>query len=122
MKPWIAIQKYMARKPSTIKSRLISFVRFLLCFLVSICVLLQGVGTNTLGMPKQRWYPNYNPKKAAPPEGNLMLRTPMVTINTISWDDLWGTAGGMFGEDYLQTGQIVAAISASQTFLSLVNL
>lgn len=125
MKPWIAVQKWVARERKGHKPRFISYLRLILCFLVGLCVLLQGVSTNILGIPKNRWYPSYDSFKTEFPPlpvGDLVLKTPMMTINIISWDDLWHAAAGMIWEEFLETGQIVAAISASETFLGLGNL
>lgn len=124
IKPWIAFIQYWKRRSDNRTSRFISFIRFLICFLVGICFLLQGLGTNTIGMPKQRWWPNYAapPAYQAPPTGDLVLRTARMQITAISWDGLWSQANDMFGEDFLQTGQIVAAIAASQTFVGMGNL
>lgn len=87
-------------------------------------MLLQGLGVNTIGIPKERWYPSYNADALfpSPPTGDLVVKTPRMQITEITWDALWGQAQDMFGDDAMGTGQIVAALSASQTFVGLGNL
>ncbi|EPE09114.1 hypothetical protein F503_06890 [Ophiostoma piceae UAMH 11346] len=54
-KPWAAISSFYKRCTDSGWS-LASVLRFVLGLTVSICLLLQGVAINTIGMPKERWY------------------------------------------------------------------
>lgn len=117
-KPWLAIGAFYKRCRRQ-GWRWQNFFRFLVALLISLCVLLQGVGVNTIGIPKQRWYPNYS---GGVPDESLTLSTPLIRIVNTNWDGLWGQAVTMMGEDNAATGQVVAALSASQTFLGILNL
>jgi len=89
--------------------------------LVSLCVLLQGVGINTIGIPKQRWYPDY--VGIGVPSERSMVTYPLMRIVDTNLDRIWGQAASMMGEDDpMAIGQVVAAISASETFLGIQNL
>lgn len=125
MKPWIAVGRYWHRMRYIPGSKLFSSLRFMICFPISLCVLLQGLGVNTIGIPKQRWYPNYfsdGVEFPAVPTGDAVIETPKLEITGATWDGLWAEANEMFGEAFLPTGQIVAALSASQTFIGLGQL
>jgi len=60
VKPWVAIASYFKRCTlfGWSGTGLVGLFRFLASLAISVCVLLLGVGVNTLGIPKERWYPN----------------------------------------------------------------
>ena len=54
-KPWQSIAAFYGRC-KIFGWSLSSFARFVVTLIVSVCVLLQGLSLNTIGMPKERWY------------------------------------------------------------------
>lgn len=56
----------------------------LACLAISVCVLLLGVGVNTLGIPKERWYPNAGPWHTTKDMKEIMtIYTPQITLESI---------------------------------------
>jgi hypothetical protein len=103
-KPWIAFSAFVTRWRKD-GWRWTYLLRFLICLSVSFCVLLQGAGVNTIGIPKSRWYPNY---WGGVPNSDLTLTLPLMRMTNTNWDGVWGQASSMTGEtDPNAIGQIV---------------
>lgn len=89
-KPWMTIIAFIIRcRQSGLTYK--SVRRLLLCFLVSISVILLGVAINTIVIPKDRWYPDpdYN-AKIAETDSVQNIRTvqhPKMFLRNIDWDN-----------------------------------
>jgi hypothetical protein len=79
-KPWEACAKFSERW-STFGWKRAGWRRLLITLPVSVCVLLQGLAINTIGVPKERWYPeSWQPDTAA---------HPIAKYNGLDWMNIW---------------------------------
>ena len=82
-KPWEACGKFSERW-STFGWKRAGWRRFLITLPVSVCVLLQGLAINTIGVPKERWYPEERqPDTAA---------HPIARYQGLDWMNFWNQA------------------------------
>lgn len=82
-KPWEACGKFSERW-STFGWKRAGWRRFLITLPVSVCVLLQGLAINTIGVPKERWYPEeWQPDTAA---------HPIARYQGLDWMNFWDQA------------------------------
>lgn len=125
--PWTCIWNF-SKRCSRHGWKGISFkdiLRFLLSLSVSICVLLLGLAINTIGIPKERWWP---PGKS----GGYSLTNEMRQLMTVTmpreellgvdWNNHWNDAWAMIGSgpaSWDAAGALVAA--STYTFLSGIH-
>lgn len=87
-KPWAALSEFQERW-SNRGMRDAGWLRLLVTLSTSVCVLLQGLAINTIGVPKERWSPELP---------NISVSHPLVHLQSVEWghfwDDAWGTVGG----------------------------
>lgn len=92
------------------------FLRFIASLAVSVYVLLLALAINTLGIPKERWYPN-----PAGREEDLTISTPRMVLNGLDWMNYWG-----FGFDLVGSGDqswaVAIGLVAASTFTLLQGL
>jgi hypothetical protein len=82
-KPWEACAKFSERW-STFGWKRAGWRRLLITLPVSVCVLLQGLAINTIGVPKERWYPEpRQPDTAA---------HPVAEYHGLDWMNFWNQA------------------------------
>ncbi|KAH8703749.1 hypothetical protein BGW36DRAFT_423297 [Talaromyces proteolyticus] len=118
-KPWIAGWAFIQRWRKD-GFRFTSLGRGMLCLAVSLAVVLQGAGVNTIGMPKARWSPSYY---GGVPDSSQTLILPLMRMLNANVDAIWTQAAAMSADpDPNAIGQIVAALEASMTFTGLSGL
>jgi hypothetical protein len=79
-KPWEACAKFSERW-STFGWKRAGWRRLLVTLPLSVCVLLQGLAINTIGVPKERWYPEpWQPDTAA---------HPIAKYQGLDWMNFW---------------------------------
>ena len=116
-KPWEACGKFSERW-STFGWKRAGWRRFLITLPVSICVLLQGLAINTIGVPKERWYPEERqPDTAA---------HPIARYQGLDWMNFWNqafqTLGGGDNSWRVMDGYIASSTYlAFQDFARLMN-
>jgi hypothetical protein len=82
-KPWEACAKFSERW-STFGWKRAGWRRLLITLPVSVCVLLQGLAINTIGVPKERWYPElWRPDAAV---------HPIAKYQGLDWMNFWNQA------------------------------
>ena len=88
-KPWTAISKFASRWWHG-GWRASGGLRFIVTLSISICVILQSLAVNTIGVPKKRWLPE--------PVDARNVSHPLSDLKNIDWmnfwDSSWGTVGG----------------------------
>ena len=116
-KPWEACGKFSERW-STFGWKRAGWRRFLITLPVSVCVLLQGLAINTIGVPKERWYPEERqPDTAA---------HPIARYQGLDWMNFWNqafqTLGGGDNSWRVMDGYIASSTYlAFQDFARLMN-
>ena len=116
-KPWEACGKFSERW-STFGWKRAGWRRFLITLPVSVCVLLQGLAINTIGVPKERWYPEERqPDTAA---------HPIARYQGLDWMNFWNQAfqslGGGDNSWRVMDGYIASSTYlAFQDFARLMN-
>lgn len=97
-------------------------LRFLLSLSVSCCVLLLGLATNTIGIPKERWRPpgNTGGYSLTDEMRHLMTITmPRAELVGVDWMNHWNDAWDMIGSGPASWDAATALVAASTyTFLS----
>lgn len=88
-KPWTAIFKFNARRRYG-GWRAAGGMRLVATLSISVCVILQGLAVNTIGVPKKRWYPE--------PSDARTVSHPLSDLKNVDWMNFWdfsfGTVGG----------------------------
>lgn len=96
-------------------------LRFLLSLSVSCCVLLLGLATNTIGIPKERWWPpgNTGGYSLTDEMRHLMTITmPRAELVGVDWMNHWNDAWDMIGSGPASWDAATALVAASTyTFL-----
>lgn len=123
-KPWITIWSFVVRC-RRFKCNWWSFLRFLLCLCVSVCVLLQGLATNTIAIPKQRWYPNlpgavngWSITKQS--RGEMTIKHPKEYLHGVNWSMHLKAGLDNFGEE--AASEWAFALSASRSMDGLSDV
>ena len=114
VKPWIAMVNNLKRW------RLFGWkglgwrgtARFILTLASSICFLLLGAATNTIGIPKGRWYPDLFPKSKAN-DALMMVKTTQMDLVSLDWMSLWNAGWDVVGSGPQSWVSAVASASAS---------
>jgi hypothetical protein len=116
-KPWEACGKFSERW-STFGWKRAGWRRLLITLPVSVCVLLQGLAINTIGVPKERWYPEeWKPDTVA---------HPIASYNGLDWMNIWHqgflTVGGGDNSWRAMDGYIASSMYlAFQDFTGFMN-
>ena len=102
VKSWVAIANYF--KTCTLFGWLgtdwVGLFCFPAFFAISVCVLLLGVGVDTLGIPKERWYPNAGPWHTTKDiKETMTIHTPQITLESIDWLNYQGLAASFDNGD-----------------------
>lgn len=123
-KPWMTVIRFGSRWRRT-KWTWKSFFRFLVCLMVSVSVLLQGLAINTIALPKERWYPDpdFFGSKGMPAQARkaMTLEHPRMPLHAIDWNNLLEVGNSSTGtEDHLSLNWAFA-LSASLAFSGLRN-
>lgn len=74
--------------------------RFITSLWVSCCVILLALAINTVGIPKERWYPNLTDSGFQVTDSVrrlLTITTPVMQLHGLDWDDSWNQAWSMVG-------------------------
>lgn len=74
--------------------------RFIISLSISCCVLLLALAINTVGIPKERWYPNLNDSGFQVTDAVRQLFTITTTrmeLQSLGWGDSWNEAWDMVG-------------------------
>jgi hypothetical protein len=91
-------------------------LRFIASLAVSVCVLLLALAINTLGIPKERWYPSLTGH-----EEDLTISTPCLVLNGIDWMNYWGSGFDLVGVGD-QSWAVAIGLAAASTFTLLQGL
>lgn len=92
-------------------------LRFLASLAISVCVLLLALAVNTLGIPKERWYPNLT---GGDQEG-LTISAPRMVLNGLDWMNYWGSGFDLVGAGD-QSWAVAIGLAAASTFSLLQGL
>lgn len=74
--------------------------RFFISLSISCCVLFLALAVNTVGIPKERWYPNLTDSGFQVTDSVrrlLTITTPRMQLQGIDWGDSWNEAWDMVG-------------------------
>lgn len=96
-------------------------LRFLLCLTVGFCVLFQGLAVNTIGIPKERWWPPGNTGGYSLTDEMRQIMTvnmPRKDILGVDWMNHWNDAWDMIGSGPA-TWDVAAALVAASTYTFL---
>ncbi|KAM0723636.1 hypothetical protein Q7P37_000624 [Cladosporium fusiforme] len=86
-KPWAALARFRERW-SRRGWKNADWSRLLVALPVSICVILQGLAINTIGVPKERW------SSEVP---NVTVSHPIMQVQSLDWMNFWDAAWGAVG-------------------------
>lgn len=96
-------------------------LRYITCLAVSTCVLLLALAINTVGIPKERWYPDGvtnswtltgNARKS------MTITSPRMIINGLDWMNYWDSGDNLVGSgDSSWDAAIALAAANTYTFL-----
>lgn len=100
--PWTCIYNFHKRRVLWGWRRLGSggIFRFIISLSISSCVLLLGLAINTVGIPKERWYPNLSDSGFQVTDAVrrlLTITTPRMELHSLDWGDSWNEAWDMVG-------------------------
>jgi hypothetical protein len=124
--PWTCVLNFWTRY-STLGWRGLGcwgLFRFIACLAVSICVLLLALAVNTVGIPKERWYPN------GPDDGwqltdkvrnSMTVTSPRMTLNGINWMNYWNAGWDLVGSGS-SSWDAAIALSAASTYTLMGGL
>lgn len=107
-KPWKALSFFVQRWRVG-GWRMASYRRFALAIFTSVCLTGLGVAINTVGMPKERWYPPID------------TALPMTTFHSIDWSIFWNRGGATFGAGSHAT-EVQYTLLAANAFEALMSL
>ena len=112
-KPWCSLWAFWKRK-NTFGWRRASWLRLLITSATSVCVLLQGLAINTMGIPKERWIPDNDTEIVQ------QTRHPIPSFEGVGvdWYNYHAVGVGMLGDHYASWSVADALIAGS----SLTNL
>lgn len=103
-KPWAALSEFQERW-SNRGMKHAGWFRLLITLSTSVCVLLQGLAINTIGVPKERWSPELP---------NITGSHPRVHLQSVDWGNFWNDAWGTVGDGY-KSWQVTESFIASST-------
>lgn len=100
--PWTCIYNFHKRRILHGWSGLgpLGAFRFFISLSVSCCVLFLALAVNTVGIPKERWYPNLTDSGFQVTDSVrrlLTITTPCMQLHGIDWGDSWNEAWDMVG-------------------------
>lgn len=75
-------------------------LRFFISLSISCCVLFLALAVNTVGIPKERWYPNLSDSGFQVTDAVrrlLTITTPRMQLHGIDWGDSWNEAWDTVG-------------------------
>lgn len=91
-KPWIAVSNYFTRRASHGQA-VRNASRFTIGLITGVCLLLQGAGMNTIGMPKARWWPDTRFINPDPGDDRFFFQNKTMRVANVSrmsvWDRSW---------------------------------
>lgn len=97
-------------------------LRFVVSLSVSCCVLLLALAINTVGIPKERWYPDPGGpgtfKLTDARRQLLTITTPRMQLYGLDWSDSWNVAWDMVGSGPI-SWDAAAAVAATNTYTLL---
>lgn len=108
-KPWAAISKFHTRRKQhgwNVRHTL----RFILAFTTGTCLLLQGAGMNTVGMPKRRWWPDASASN--PSDDRFYFTNKTMRVENVSQMSVWGRSWNMIREGGDVSWELVRNYSA----------
>lgn len=105
------------------KIRIWGLLRFISCLAISICVLLLAPAINTIGIPKERWYPNIGQGWGMTEKAKraLTITAPRMTIYGFDWMNFWTQGWNMVGQGP-DSYDAALAIAAASTYTLLSGL
>lgn len=100
-------------------------LRFVLSLCVGVCVLLLGLAVNTIGIPKERWWPPGNSGGYALTDEmrkSMTVTMPREELLEVDWNNYWNDAWAMIGSGSASWDAAAALVAASTyTFLSGIH-
>lgn len=92
--------------------------RFVISLSISCCVLFLALAINTIGIPKERWYPNLSDSGFQVTDAVrrlLTITTPRMQLHGLDWGDSWHEAWDMAGSGP-SSMDAAAALVATNTY------
>lgn len=114
-KPWTAISSYCTRRKQREKT-VWKVSRLFICLVTSVCLLLQGAGMNTVGMPKRRWWPDTRFINPDPNDDRFFFQNKTMRITNVSrmsvWDRSWNMVreGGEVSWELVSPGFVLSIL------------
>lgn len=88
IKPWKAVSNaHTRRKHSGWNVR--NVLRFAICAVTGVCLLLQGASMNTIGMPKIRWWPDTRFTEPNRGDNRFFVTRPTMNVASVSYMSMW---------------------------------
>lgn len=100
------------------------WMRFITCLSVSVCVILLAPAINTIGIPKERWFPNGSEggwDMSDSVRRQLTITTPRMTFLGLDWMNYWNSAWNLVGSGP-ESWDAALAIAAASTYSLLAGL
>lgn len=98
--------------------------RFIVSLWISCCVILLALAINTVGIPKERWYPNLTDSGFQVTDSVrqlLTITTPIMQLHGLDWDDSWNQAWDMVGPGPA-SWDAAAALVTTNTYTTLAGI
>lgn len=117
-KPWTCIQNFHKRRLLHGWRGLgpVGIFRFIASLLISSCVLFLALAVNTVGIPKERWYPDVRLSGYQLADGirDLMtITTVRMELQSLDWGSSWDEAWDMVGSGPVSWDATAALVAAS---------
>jgi hypothetical protein len=125
LRPWVAIRHFVTMWRSyniraKRRSRLVILLRFLISLACSMCFLLSAAAMNTMGLPKQRWYPDLWPNSTV--NNDIMtMSTPRMSLASIDWSN-YRDMGLNTVSNGSQWSIAAAAFASASSYTTLASL
>lgn len=107
-KPWVAIGNFHARRKNN-GWKLRDIVRFALGLTTGICLLLQGASINTVGMPKERWWPDTRFVNPDPTDDRFFFTNRTFKVAQVSRMSVWQRSWDMIRDGGDISWKVVSA-------------
>ncbi|OJD30499.1 uncharacterized protein BKCO1_5900070 [Diplodia corticola] len=120
-KPWIAVSTFYSRRKQTGWTAR-NILRLALSFTIGACLLLQGAGINTVGMPKTRWWPDTRYVNPKPGDNRFFFSNKTMRVANVSRMAVWDRSWNMIREGGDMSWELAHTFGAISILESLEQL